>query len=360
MDDTVAKPFHNPPCLYPDEILSQYKLLEPAEYVTVRGQVIDLRPFEDKVVYGDLKGREGVISFRCPPDRCPTEKHQNVILGGFLTVKTSRIHQGLDVELRGEMVGQWKGMQSTPSDIIIPERIHQVKTSLACYIREAPSHLDSLLVIGTRRGLHDCRQASGISLNGEVVNVSDVNLFIADAKKAIETHQPKAVAIVRGGAEGNRTMEIWNSAKLIDQLLKTKRLIYSAIGHADGYVFLDQYADQGFISPVDLGHGLRDALRMREHDAEIFRKTCELEQENADYARKIQDLNVEHREAVSTIQASHANELEQKLARKDEVLEKQRSKTRFFTWMTGLLSLGIGVFTSVVFFKEQIVGWLSS
>lgn len=348
MDDVAAKSTFAPPCLYPDEILSQYKLLEPKEYITVRGQVTDLRPFEDKVVYGDLKGRDCFISFRCPPDKCPTEKHQNVVLGGYLTVKPSKIHKGLDVELQGEMVGSWEGTPRTLSEIIVPERSRPVKTPLVSYVRETQNQTDFILVIGTQRGLDDFRQASGIHVNAEVVNVSEVRKFITDTRKAMKKYQPKAIAVVRGGSDAGRAMNIWNSAKLIDWLLKTECLIYSAIGHSDGYVFLDQYADQAFISPTDLGHGLKNALKERNQDISLNEKYRQIDQNNVDLSRKIDDLRDEYGSTLSAIAAAHANEL-----------EKQRSRTRFFIWMTSMLLLGIIGFTSIVMFKEQIIALLS-
>lgn len=369
MDDVAAKVAYEPPCLYPDEILSGYKLLEPTEYVTIRGQVTRLHPFEDKFVYGDLKGRDCTICFRCPPDQCPTEMYQNVILGGYLAVKPSTIHKGLDVELRGEVVGRWDGPPKSKTELIIPERINPVRTSLQEFIRGIEnSHdlLNSFLVVGTQRALDDFLGAAGKDVTNVAVNVSDVRKFIADTQKALSKYQPKAIAVVRGGSDTSRSMDIWNSARLIDWLLKTECLIYSAIGHSDGYVFLDQYADQAFIAPSDMGHSLKEAIAIHNRDLSVSQKYRQIEQENAELSQKIDDLKDDHGLALTAMKTTHEEVLDAQKRQLEEIrqahhasMEKQRSRTRLFIWATSVLSLGIIGFTSVVLFKEQIVSLLS-
>src|SRR3990167_2016672 len=366
MDDPVLGMVSAPPCLYPDEILAQYKLLEPKEYVTVRGRVAGLLPFEDKAVYGDLKGRDCSVSFCCPPDKSPTEMHQNVILGGYLTVKPSKFHTGLDIELRGEMLGAWEGISLDPTELLIPERVNKIKISLAAFVRDATQNEGGLLVIGSERGLYDFRQVSNLQVDEASVKMTDVDKFLMDARKAVQKHQPKAIAIVRGGSDTGKAMEMWNNARLIDWLLKTECLIYSAIGHADGYVFLDQYADQSFISPSDFGHCLKKAVEQRDREINLHKKYRQIDQENADLFQRFEDLQDEHKSELSAAATTYSGELaslrqsfEEKLRAKDQAILLQRSRTRLFGLVTAILSLGITGFTSIILFKEQIIALLS-
>lgn len=366
MDDAVLRMVSAPPCLYPDEILAQYKLLEPKEYVTVRGRVSGLRPFEDKAVYGDLKGRDCTVSFYCPPDRSPTEMHQNVVLGGYLTVKPSKFHSGLDIELRGEMLGSWEGIPPEPTELLIPERVNKTKVSLTAFVRDAAQHEGGLLVVGSERGLYDFRQASNLQVDEVAVKMTDVDKFLIDVRKALEKYQPKAVAIVRGGSDAGKSMEMWNSARLIDWLLKTGCLIYSAIGHADGYVFLDQYADQSFISPSDFGHCLKNSIEQRDKDVSLNRKYRQIDQENTDLSQQIVDLRDEYKSELSMMTTTYSGEMsslrqsfEEQLRAKDQTILLHRSRARLLALVTALLSIGIVGFTTIILFKEQIIALLS-
>lgn len=312
-------------CLYPDEILDAYKLVEPHGYITIRGVVTGLRPHKNICVYGDIKGRERSISFRCPPDHSPTELHEHVIIGGFLSVKSSPLHNGLDVELRGEVIGTWNGFDDDKDKYIIPER-KRPKTPLTQFVRNYRKNLPNLLVAGTKRALLDYRSAlelkEAVPWNEVVVNVSEIETFIQDLDAAIAEYDPKAIAVVRGGAETNKGMQLWNNARVIDYLLSTERFIYSGIGHADGYVILDQYADQSFNSPSDFGHSLINEIRQLETEDQLARKYYTIAHDNKSLSERIENLQQEHEDDLDSIKdlfsqqiAEHKQHNEQNLQR---------------------------------------------
>lgn len=292
--------------------------------------------------------------------------HQNVVLGGYLTVKPSKFHSGLDIELRGEMLGSWEGIPPEQTELLIPERVNKIKVSLAAFVRDAAQHEGGLLIVGSERGLYDFRQASNLRVDEAAVKMTDIEKFLIDVRKAIEKHQPKAVAIVRGGSDAGKSMEMWNNARLIDWLLKTGCLIYSAIGHADGYVFLDQYADQSFISPSDFGHCFKNAVEQRDKDVSLNRKYRQIDQENADLSQQVIYQRDEYKSELSMMATTYSGEIaslrqsfEDQLRAKDQAMQLQCSRTRLFGLMTALLSIGIAGFITVVLFKEQIIALLS-
>ncbi len=355
MDDATSRVSDALPSLYPDSILESYQLNEPQGYVTVRGRVVSLNQYSDTRVYGVLRGHKHEICFCCPPDKSPTEKHQNVILGGFLKVKPSPVHRGLDIELRGEMLSTWEGSTYSAPEIISPERVNKSKTLLTQFVQSHQDFKNQILILGSRTGIDDIQQASGMPINEEVVNVSDVDKFFRGAKKAIEKLSPEAIVITRGGTDSSVGMDIWNNARVIDWLLKTECILYTAIGHGAGYVFLDQYADQSFISPTDFGHSLKACVEQRDKDARTSEKYKRIEHDNSELSEKIETVKSESMTEIRRLKHS----FEQRLEEEEQVLQKQQARTRFYIASTVVLSLAIIGFISIVVFKEQLVALLS-
>ncbi len=308
-NDDIASPDQT---LFPDQILQGYTLTEPGGYITVRGTVKRLTPFADKYIYGEIRGIDHEISFRCPSGRAPTAKHQAVILGGYLKVKPAKMHNGLAVELQGEVIGSWDGITLNQQDVICPER-ESAKTPLSLFLKNQRKRIPDILVVGTKRGILDyqtpIKQEIDIPWNEKIINVTNTTKFLSEMESLISSRQPSAIAIVRGGADSDKSMSIWSDAKIIDFLLNTGCAIYTAIGHADGLVVLDQYADQSFISPTDLGHCLVNALKRLETDDQLARKYHSIAQDNDSLNERVTEMEFNYTQKIQAIEKEHLTSL---------------------------------------------------
>ncbi len=307
--------------LYPDQILTTYKLDEPNGFVKVRGTVKNIYPSWDKeFLYGELLGVKHSIRFRCPVDKGPRVVNEKLVLGGVLVVEPSKIHNGLDVLLDGVVSGTWESKAYEDIEFIMPER-QSPKKPFFHFIRDENAHLPDLLVIGTKTGLEDYRkQLNGINVrwNESIVPVIDSDRFMKGLDVAIEQYKPKAIAILRGGDTADKTIRIWDDARLIDHLLKSGCYLYSAIGHEAGYVLLDKYADQHFSTPTDFGHAIFNGL-----------KQIGDENDRAEHYAEIDDSNESLKDELSSLKVDHADriaELEKKSTRQQDAIKQVKEK----------------------------------
>jgi hypothetical protein len=348
LEKTKKETEQSPICLYPDEILSGYKLIEPSGYVTVRGTVRGLRPYKNICVYGDLEGNDHSISFKCPPDKSPTKQYENVILGGFLNVKPAKFHNGLDIVLEGEVVGSWAKDTDKISEFILLER-QSPKTLLSTFLRSDDKNVSDLLVIGTKRGLSDYKtsflQENELLWNEEVINdITDLNKFTSDVEQAIEKHKPKAITILRGGSTAEKGMKIWNDAKVIDFLLKTECKIYSAIGHSDGFVILDKYADQHFSTPNDFGHIITNEIKRISAEKNLAAEYGEISNDNDILKERLGNTELRYEQQLSEEKSKATEYLSSSTQNFEKQIESLRSiNTKLILTTTILGTLCVSV-----------------
>jgi len=341
----------SPICLYPDEILTGYKLIEPSGYVTVRGTVKGLRPYKDICVYGDLEGNDHSITFKCPLNKSPTKQYENVILGGYLNVRTSKLHSGLDIELNGEMIGSWDNEVNKTSEFILLER-QSSKTPLSAFLRSDEKNISDLLVIGTKRGLSDYKtsffQKNDIPWNETTANIIGIDTFINDVQQAIEEYKPKALAILRGGSTAEKGMKIWNDAKVIDFLLKTNCIIYSAIGHSDGFVILDKYADQHFSTPSDFGHIITNEIKKILSEKKLAEEYWNISHDNGILKERISNTELKYEQQLSVERSKALRSMSSATDKLKEQIENLRSKNTKLILTTSILGTlffsALGVF----------------
>ena len=175
----------------------------------------------------------------------------------------------------------------------------------------------------------------------------DVNLSqIGNILGAVESAEERVVALVRGGGAGLETFDDPRLAATLTKL-KEKKLLVSALGHAENTPLVQQIADLAFDTPTDLGQHLRTVV---EGVMSRFSAQRELEGERARRAQLEADRGrlVEERErtrrALSELEGDKA-----RLSREHEVVQRRQPA----------LQAALGVVTALLVLAGLAAGyWL--
>lgn len=261
--------------LLPDQILDNISIVKPEGYVIVRGEVKNLTTYDDKKwCYGTLDGVATSIRFKCPYERRPKKEGDTLTFGGKLDITPARNSDGFQVRINGNVIGAWE-KDYDDSPFIIPKRPRPSKLGLEDFIRTNIHSLEKLLILSTPRGLTDYRAAlvdiTEVKWIEETIKVVDPQTFFNEAEPLISQYEPDAIVIMRGGADDLKSMRLWDDTEVVDRVLSSGCALYSAIGHADGFVALDKYADESFTSPTQFGECLKKAIN-KIHSEIILKK----------------------------------------------------------------------------------------
>ncbi len=303
MKKTIST-INNQPTLAPDQLISGIRLMQPSEQINVRGRVTRLsQPYpvnSPKWVYGNIIGNDVSISFRCPADHAPDNEGEFIVLSGFLRIRPSNIHDGLQIELDGVPVGQWE-LEYTAEK---PARVKREKPKLALEVFISQDQLQGMLVVGTQRGLSDYQtpllnKGINISWSSRICNFANQEILIKELKLAVTRFKPTGIVFIRGGSDSGKTLDIWDDSTLIKQILDLKLPFYTAIGHADKLLLADQYADESFSTPTDFGHRLADSILKSQAEQVLSTENDRLQDNNHKLQgviesknRKIQNLRI--------------------------------------------------------------------
>jgi exodeoxyribonuclease VII large subunit len=280
-DFTAAEPVtFEQAAFFPDDILQSISLSFPKEVVFVRGRVDGIRPWPSKEspqwIYGDLAGQNAALSFRCPPDTAPEREGEYVVMSGLLTVKPSQHTRGLDVQLRGDVVGNWT--PAPPKPFVYLER-PEGRQSLHTFLRN--QGLGSLLVLASATGEKDYLTAAAKHRDSPVWirasgNFGDPQKLLASLDEALARMPVKAVAFVRGGGDPSG-LRFWDDGAFIERLLAKNIPFYTAIGHSDRLLLADKYADESFATPTAFGDALGQTVSRLESERALRTKVAKLE-----------------------------------------------------------------------------------
>ena len=231
----------------------------------------------------------------CPADRSPSSDGQKVIIGGFLRIIPSKVHNGFDVRIDGEVIGSWvKDHKET--HLITLSRTRPVKTSLNKFIQNK-LNAKKLLILSTKVGLTEFHSVLNPNVNKvfneSFIRVYDSEKFLTDFVTAINKYRPYAVAIIGGGEESEHTMNIWEDAKVIDQILKTNYLVFSTVSHSNALTLLDKYADETFDGPIQFGHCLNEAVKVATHENRLTNKLKKITDSNQVLQKHNTDIDSE-------------------------------------------------------------------
>jgi len=276
----------------PSTALKLATLVYPTQAVRVRGEVTSLRFYPNKNdpvrMYGDLSDGYGRIGFAIKPTNQLKLLGQHIELMGCLETGIHIYHDGLKLELHGEMKGEYHvdAIQSKDISALADRGRVPLRFFFDNY------DIDQLCFITTKRGKKDLFSAAGDMDLMQKVQTQECRFTnkdnVMDAiKMAALTPNVQALAIARGGS-ASTDMMIWDDVDVVEALLETNIPFYTALGHSDQTLLADKHSDESFYTPTALGASIRDIKENIADKNRLIRKTREQEQQirNSEPARQ--------------------------------------------------------------------------
>lgn len=274
-----------------EDLISTAELRQSDSIIIVEGMVKALRPFskngEIKCYYGDLRSifdSDYEISFRCPPNAFPQAEGQIVKIQGSYKFRYDTFKNKFIIEINGPCIGVKQGGLEIKQPLLLTDRIP--KQTLRSFIQNN-RNLKEVLLVGTKIGCNDLLTASG-STSSDFLGIETPNMTnVASIIQAIKKYNtPKGIFIVRGGDD--ESIFVWDDVESVRAITQLGIPFYTAIGHAHRITLLDQFSDDSFLSPIDLGHILKS---LRADIDEVISLKCTLKQSNNDNFSLKESLN---------------------------------------------------------------------
>ncbi|PWK52824.1 hypothetical protein [Pleionea mediterranea] len=250
----------NIPTFSVEDLINTASPKQSEPLIVVEGMVKAIRPFskngEIKCYYGDLRSvfdSDYEVSFRCPPNAFPQAEGQIVKIQGPYKFRYDTYKKKFIIEVNGPCIGVNQSGIDIKKPLLPTDR--NPKQTLRSFI-ENNKNLKGVLLIGTSVGCNDLLTSSGSNKNDfmgvETPNMTNVNAILT----AIENYSnPKGIFIVRGGDDDS--IFVWDDVESVRAITQLDVPFYTAIGHAHRITLLDQFSDESFLSPIDLGHVLK-------------------------------------------------------------------------------------------------------
>lgn len=259
-----AQEDQQPSAVLPDTVLEQITLNQPRGSIVVKGTVTRLVPFprdNPRWVYGDLRGIDRAISFRCPIHNSPRAEGERVVIVGMITVRPSTIRDGLDVRVDGEPIGTWTPVEHADQLVVLEHKPGRLllSTLLRTY------GIAGLRVLASDRGASDLLAAAHkcnprIEVPIQACSFDSKEKVLGAIKRALQDDRTKAIAFVRGGSD-DATLRIWNDPKFLSEVLGENIPFYTAIGHSNDRLLADKYSDETFTTPTAFGDAIGQTLQ---------------------------------------------------------------------------------------------------
>jgi exodeoxyribonuclease VII large subunit len=273
--------------LTPDALEAMIRIAAPTGPVLVQGIANSVRPWPKDSplwVYGQLELGGAAIAFKSSIETAP-RKGEAVVMCGKLMVESIRPEQRTgrgthSVLLIGGVVGQWTPRNDQAPLPELPDRIERVPLADTIHTHG----VSSIAVLATGTAWTDIVNQLAeerIAARPRLIkaNFGSASGLLADLRKLKDRDDLKAVAITRGGGQGQDA--IGGSHEIIAFLHGLGVPFYSALGHAKDLFLLDKYADQCFTTPTALGATIARSVRAIQSGKDQDRKLENVEQENA-------------------------------------------------------------------------------
>jgi len=262
-----------PPAVSPFTLLTAMQVTRPNGMVLVEGYVKQVRPYpKGNVAYLTLTGQDGSVDAQVPLARAPSVGQQ-VRVYGAVSVQPSRLGNGLNVKVTGEWLDAPAAPAAPRVELQKPRRV-----SLERWLEDfTPARL---AVVGTQKAFSDLSAAlpAQFKLDYSAVPMTD-RAAIIEAVEALVASGMRGVILTRGGSN-DATDEVWNAPEFVAELLRLEVPFYTAIGHSDGLLLVDLYADQAFTTPTHVGQELARIIERRAVSHHQQRELQTLREEN--------------------------------------------------------------------------------
>lgn len=296
--------------LTPYDLLESVKIVAPAEFLTVAGQVVGLRNMgstnTNSKIYGEIQdfASKDTISFCCPRTHAPNSIGQCVEIRGTVNCRVKFSRLGIDVEITGKVLRLIEPPKFVESDFPILTR-SSPRVPLSQYVAE--NTVAGLTLIGTDTAFEDAVTAlrrAGISAE-IVASIPQVSARMSHEEGILRglreamTLKPKAIVFLRGGSDS--TIGIWNQPTILKALLELDLPCYLALGHERFISAADQIVDQSFSNPSDLGSSLGKAMLDRAEEIRKNKRIERLRNENDELSSSVTSMEGEN----SKLRANH-------------------------------------------------------
>lgn len=285
--------------LTPYDLLESIKIVAPSEFLTVAGQVVDLRNMgstnTNGKIYGEIQdfASKDTISFCCPRTHAPDAIGQCVEIRGTVNCRVKFSRFGIDVEITGKVLRLIEPPKFVESDFPILTR-SSPRIPLSQYVAE--NTVAGLALIGTDTAIEDAMTAlrrAGISAEivASIPQVSARMSYEDGIRRGLReamTLKPKAIVFLRGGSDS--TIGIWNQPTILKALLELDLPCYLALGHERFTSAADQIVDQSFSNPSDFGSSLGKAMLDRATEISKNKRIDYLRNENDELSSSITSM----------------------------------------------------------------------
>ncbi|CAH7408767.1 hypothetical protein VCHA53O466_50227 [Vibrio chagasii] len=268
--------------------------------IQVHGEVGKIREV-GKVVYFNLSEGSHQIQCKCPKHSSPS-KGELIVFSGQVSVTPSKFHEGLSVTINGRPSGIWAPY--------VTEAPHQTEIEKSSWLKMDrlihSRNMDEVVIVGTETAMIDIQSQLDSSINPPEfcrVSMSD-KTKILDAVTELSLKND-AILLARGGDD--KTLDIWDDHKFINQLINLDARIYVALGHSHKSPLINQYADEAFPTPTAMGQSLNqiitndlEAIALKEKVSSICKDVQTKKQSNDALQVNLAQVNAELVMAKST------------------------------------------------------------
>jgi exonuclease VII large subunit len=290
------------------------KLLE-GSFSTIRLQGVAgiVRPYGD-TQYFDLSHGGYAVEVKCPAEFGANEG-EYIVVEGFPRLYPKKNNSGLQIQINGKVVGNWKPRLTRQSRI---ELNKGKRTKLANFLRQYD--VSDIHLIGTKTAINDVLSHAGKyaeQIKCKVIQVASMNELISSLKACYESDMA-GYAFVRGGDDPS--LFHWDDAELVSLLLKQEKPYYTALGHSHRLTLSDRYADEAFHTPTSMGQAIADILEIKYQQQQAEELITLLRNEKANLEQTVESKHFEFR----TLQDQHDSQLKQHEAKFVDKLTKHR------------------------------------
>ncbi len=122
---------------------------------------------------------------------------------------------------------------------------------------------------------------------------------------------------------------------------------------ADGYVILDKYADQYFITPSDFGHVLTNELKQIQNEDDLAKKCIQIDDDNSSLKTELSCIKLKYEQQVSNIKSQAVSKINSTTKKLEQRIESLHDRNKKLMLVVTILSLALGFLSTHIFFKVK-------
>lgn len=297
-------------------MLTVLPFAQTGQPMTVKGKITEVRSQYARYHYCKLMGAESQISLHLAKSEYAAPRiGDNVVAHGAFMVQPSRFSGGLEVVMKGDLLGIYKPPVGNGKTAEL-SRAH------------APTRLTSLLMqhgsgcifaLCSNTGIEDawgeCQkyvpEAPWVRTK---VRFSDTEEMIQAIRQHGGRFDCRALALIRGGGD-QASLDMWNDTELVATLLSLQKPFFTALGHSTDLLLADRYADESFDTPTAFGAAAGQAMALLRDREALESRLDRLERAAAETAtaEAVAKRQITMLEAAAREQTARERQLQEQL-----------------------------------------------